>query len=105
MKYILLIMLFIYYSGIIDNPQDSIFFYESGQDWSSFYSPNFSPVFEPTFASVGLEEQAKELCQNDTFCLFDVATTGRVDIGRSTLEGSINFELLVNLSKPGTYKT
>ena len=92
-----------FHSGIIDNPQDSIFFYKNGQDWSDFYSPTFSPVFEPTFASVGLGEQAKELCKNDTFCLFDVAATGRVDIGHSTLEGSINFELLVNLSKPGTY--
>ena len=42
-----------------------------------------------------------ETCGEDVFCLFDVATTGRMDIGLSTLNGSQNFEELVNLSYPG----
>ena len=42
-----------------------------------------------------------ETCGEDVFCLFDVAATGRMDIGLSTLNGSQNFEELVNLSYPG----
>jgi hypothetical protein len=85
---------------IISRSEDSIFSYEGSQFWSSFYEPSFTPVFEPTFASVEVEQQAKEMCKNDSFCLFDIAATGRVDIGLSTLSGSIEFERIVKLSTP-----
>ena len=42
-----------------------------------------------------------ETCGGDIFCLFDVAATGRMDIGLSTLNGSQNFDELVKLSYPG----
>ena len=58
-------------------------------------------MFEPTFASIEVEQQAREMCKNDSFCLFDIAATGRVDIGLSTLAGSIGFERIVELSAPG----
>lgn len=83
---------------LISKSEDSIFSYEGGQDWSSFYDPKFSPVFEPTFTDADLEMQAKEMCKNDTFCLFDIATSGRVDIGLSTLSASIEFDQIVELS-------
>ena len=42
-----------------------------------------------------------ETCGDDVFCLYDVATTGRMDIGLSTLNGSQDFDELVKLSYPG----
>ena len=44
-----------------------------------------------------------ETCGGDVFCLYDVATTGRMDIGLSTLNGSQDFDELVKLSYPGIY--
>ena len=52
------------------------------------------------FANPSLEAEAIEACDNDTFCLYDIATTGRMDIGLSTLDGSRNFDEIVQLSYP-----
>ena len=46
--------------------------------------------------------QAIDLCSGDEFCLYDIAATSDVDIGMSTLEGSQNYEEIVNFSIPGT---
>lgn len=43
------------------------------------------------------------ICGNDQFCLFDIAATGRTDVGLSTLEGSQNFEMILQLSIPGIW--
>jgi len=42
-----------------------------------------------------------ELCKGDKFCLYDIATTGSMDIGLSTLNGSVRYEEIVETSKPG----
>ena len=87
--------------GFIDREELSLFTYKQNFSWESYYDPNFEPVFEPTFSDTALEQQAIETCGDDTFCIFDVATTGRMDIGMSTLNGSQDFEELVMLSYPG----
>ena len=46
----------------------------------------------PVFANESFEAEAREACNNDTFCLYDIATTGRIDIGLSTLDGSRDFD-------------
>ena len=86
--------------GIIDDPSDSLFTYKFGQDWSTFYFPDFTPVYEPSFVDSVLEEKANEICGDDLFCKFDIAATGRVEIGEATYQGGQDFEQLVNLSKP-----
>ena len=58
-------------------------------------------MFETVFSDPALEAQAMELCNGDEFCLFDIASTGRVDIGLSTLDGSQNFDMIVELSAQG----
>ena len=59
------------------------------------------PTFEPDFGNnTGLQEAAKEICGDDTFCLFDIATTKRTEIGATTLVDSENFEDIMNSSKP-----
>ena len=55
------------------------------------------------FDSPNLEDQASELCGGDTFCLYDIAATGRVEIGLSTLQGSQEFESILELSIPGIH--
>lgn len=59
------------------------------------------PTFSPTFANPELEAQALVMCEGDSFCLFDVAATGSTEIGLSTLQGDIEFEMIVSISTPG----
>lgn len=89
--------------GIIDNAEDSLFNYRPGDSWSTFHSPFFTPTYQPTFQNTNLEGQANEICRDDPSCLFDIATTGRVDIGQSTLDASQMFELILNLSAPSKW--
>ena len=86
--------------GIIDNPSDSIFFYEFLNSWSTYYDPSFTPVYEPVFNDATLKEKANEICGNDEFCKFDIAATGSTEIGEATYNGGKMFEEIVNLSQP-----
>ena len=70
-----------------------------------FYSPEFTPNYSPVFSDPELEANASTICGDDLFCLFDIAATGRIDIGMATLQGGINFNILVELSKPGQLYT
>ena len=58
-------------------------------------------MYDASFKDDGLEAKAMEVCDNDTFCLFDIAATGKVALGRSTLQASQEFERIVELSAPG----
>ena len=91
----------LYIPGIIDTPVESFFTYQPGESWATYYDPYFVPTYLPQFSDQDLATQANELCGNDPFCLFDIAATGRVDIGLSTLRGSQDFEQIVQLSLPG----
>ena len=42
-----------------------------------------------------------EICGDDEYCKFDIAATGRVEIGEATIQTEQEFEELI-LSKPGT---
>ena len=90
--------------GIIDNPSDSLFTYKCEESWSTYYFPSFTPVYEPSFSDPALEEKANQICGDDEFCKFDIATTGRVEIGETTYQGGQEFNELVNLSKPSNFK-
>ena len=82
--------------GIVDDPSKSLFSYGPSEDFYSYYDPTFSPVFNPVFSNSSLEEEANVLCQGDISCLFDIAVTGRVEIGISTLE---QVEIIVNVTE------
>jgi len=88
--------------GFVDHEEQNVFTYKENITWETYYDPDFEPAFKPIFSNATLEQQAMETCGDDIFCLFDVATTGRMDIGLSTLNGSKNFDELVKLSYPGT---
>ena len=87
--------------GIIDNEADSLFSYNDGESWATFYRPNYQPLFDLVFASPELEAEAREVCQNDTFCLYDIAATGRVQLGMTTLRGNQELDEIVELSDAG----
>ena len=81
-----------------------MFTYNEEESWSTFYQPNFVPFFEPTFSSSILEQQANAVCGDDIFCQYDIAATGRTDIGQATLESNMELERIINISLPGTYR-
>ena len=62
--------------------------YRGSENFSTFYDPSFVPVFTPNFSSPEIQSEAEVVCGSDPACLFDVAATGSVDIGLSTLTGS-----------------
>ena len=88
------------YVGIINSSDESLFTYPFGKDLMSFYDLSYSPVYHINFSNSTLEEKAKEICGDDEFCLFDIAATGRIEIGEATFTGGQDFEMLINLSKP-----
>ena len=77
-----------------------MFTYSFTETWRTYYDPSFTPVYEPIFNDATLEEKANEICGNDEFCKFDIAATGRTEIGEATYNGGRDFERLVNMSKP-----
>jgi len=86
-------------TGIVDE-SDSLFTYSVGESRSTGHDPNFVPSFHPVFSNPSLESEAIETCGDDEFCLFDIAITGRMDIGLSTLNASRSFDQIVQLSYP-----
>ena len=75
--------------------------YQPGQNWDAFYDPYFIPSYKPPFSNPELEERAKEVCGNDTFCLFDIAATGNVDVGVATLESTKIIDEIYSFLLPG----
>lgn len=87
-------------SGILAGASDSLFFYDSST-FADFYDPHFTPVFEVAFNDPGLQALADELCQGDTYCLFDIAATGDPTIGLTTLIGVQELDEMMEASLPG----
>lgn len=57
-------------------------------------------MFQPNFTDPALEQQAELICQGNVACLFDIAATGRVDIGMSTIEQVQTIDEIMLLSQP-----
>jgi len=85
---------------IINSTEDSLFTYNEQESWSTFYKPDFVPFFEPIFSNSLLEQQANSICGDDVFCRYDIAATGRTDVGQATLQGNMEFERIINISLP-----
>ena len=93
----------IFHVGIIDDPAESLFSYGPGEEWRTFYDPDFVPFYEPVFADSNMQMQAIEACGGDSFCLFDIAATGRMEVGLSTLAASQELEEIIEVSQPGRF--
>lgn len=70
----------------------------------TFYDPDFVPLYEPRFTNSTIQTEALEACGGDTFCLFDIAATGRMEVGLSTLSASQELEDIIEVSQPGRTK-
>ena len=57
-------------------------------------------MFEATFTNTTLEEEAKKICGEDVSCLFDVAATGRLEIGMATMNAVEMVNTIENVTKP-----
>ena len=87
--------------GIVKNASDSLFSYPFGKNWSSYYFPEFVPIYVPTFSDTNLENLANSICQGDPFCLYDIATMQNTATGQMTQQGGQDLEALIELSQPG----
>ena len=87
-------------AGIVDTPGDSLFYYEQGESWVTYFDPYFEPVYQPHFENPDLETEAAMLCGDDTSCLFDIAATGNLEIGLATLQTSQEIERINEISIP-----
>ena len=91
-----------YYAGINGDPSLSLFTYRSFQSFDTFFEPGFSAEFDPLFPTEALELQALELCgEQDAFCLFDIAVTGRLSVGNATKRAGRLWEQTTLLTQPG----
>ena len=81
------------FSGQVTS-KTSLFTYNPGEDVNTFKNESFVPIFldNITFASNALEQQAKDICQGDVNCLFDIASTGDTAVGESTKQISVQLE-------------
>ena len=86
--------------GIVNNSSESLFTYHNEQ-FEAFHDPIFVPMFILNFADPQLEEKAERLCGRSFTCMFDVAATGRLDIGLSTLMTDRELAETRELSLPG----
>ena len=89
----------LYVTGIISEDA-SLFTYSSDDSWATYHDPHFISSYDPQFSSPSLESEAISACDEDEFCLYDMAATGRIEIGLSTLDGSRSLEEIVKLSYP-----
>ena len=79
---------------------DSLFTYEEGKDHSSYFDVGYLPIFldqdDLVFDNVSLGEQARVVCGDNKQCLFDVYTTGKVNIGLASMQAVESFLAVIN---------
>ncbi len=85
----------------MDNAADSLFTYLGRSTFIDFFDPVFVPAFDTVFTDPNLEAEANMICGTDVFCRFDIAATGRTDVGLGTLNGGLLFNQILQLSLPG----
>lgn len=84
----------------MNDARKSLFTYGPSGDWELFYDSSYIPAFESTFSTPELQDQANDICGNDPLCIFDIAATGGIEIGRSTVESVQEQERLRELFTP-----
>jgi hypothetical protein len=87
---------------------DSLFLYPNGKSHSSYFKPEFVPVFfdfnNLTFEDADFEKQARRVCGKNVQCLFDVKITGKTRIGVTSRKSLEEFtEILQVTERKGWY--
>ena len=82
----------VHFLGIVSK-NDTLFTYRGGKDYDDYVDPGFTPVFledaESIFLSSTLQKETKKICGDNKQCMFDIAVSGKTNIGQVTLN-SIN---------------
>ena len=71
---------------------ESLFTYGPGRNHADYfisdYIPTFMEAYDPVLNKMeaGLRKRALRICEQSFQCVFDIAVTGRVDIGKDTME-------------------
>jgi hypothetical protein len=78
---------------------DTIFCYDRF-DRSSIVTNSFIPTFTTPEIPEGIRNEAVDLCGDDTDCLFDVAITGNLDVGKSTRQNVMEFTVRIAETYP-----
>ena len=67
MHFIYISTFLLHTAGIIDSPANSLFTYQPGESWATYYDPYFVPTYQTLFNDSDLAAQADELCSDDSF--------------------------------------
>ena len=59
------------------------------------------PVYDVTFGDPTLQEMAEEMCNGNQLCLYDIASTGRFEIGQTTVQDASQIDNAIELSVLG----
>jgi len=73
-------------TGRVEKASRSLFPRIPQEEWDELNDPSFVPVFQPKFTSSELNATATTVCSGEEECLFDVAASGRLEVGLATLE-------------------
>ena len=71
---------------------ESLFTYGPGRNHADYFISGYIPIFMEAYNPVlekmkaGLRKRALRICEQSFQCVFDIAITGRVDIGKDTME-------------------
>ena len=74
------------HAGRVEKASRSLFPRIPQEEWDELNDPSFVPVFQPKFTSSELNATATTVCRGEEECLFDVAASGRLEVGLATLE-------------------
>ncbi|XP_074631718.1 sushi domain-containing protein 2-like [Acropora palmata] len=79
---------------------ESLFVYQQGKSHATYHDPNYQPIFAEEhkleFSDKELEKEAQNTCGDNTQCMFDIFTTGKLRIGKATKETVTQFVAVVN---------
>ena len=79
-------------------------YHEPYETFYTFFDPSFFPSVHPYFESTQLEREAGKLCGNDGSCLYDVAATGKLEVGNKTKMTAKKMRELIEVSRQGEQK-
>ena len=73
-----------------------MFTYRGGKDYDDYVDPGFTPVFledaESIFSNSTLQKETKKICGDNKQCMFDIAVSGKTNIGQVTLNSISNLK-------------
>lgn len=85
---------------------NSLFTYDEGKGHSFYFDVDYVPIFFDqdnfVFENVTLDQQARDMCDDNKQCMFDIHTTGKLSVGMASKQAVESFVAVINdLETPG----